>query len=321
VTPDDHFRIASLTKTYTATVVLRLVAAHELGLSDTVGRWLPGVLPAGKRRITVRQLLAHTSGLYDSMNDAARAFLADRRAFLATIHDPALRRRVVALAERLARDPETVLPAGIWVEIAAAEPLYFPPGSSYHYSNTNYILLGWIVEKATGKPLGQVMEEQVFAPLRLDHTVYEPGAGLPKPFARSYSLPASGRGKPTDQSRITGGVAGGSAVVATAEDVARFYTALLAGELVPRSLLDGVMLRERLGIFDDPARCGRTYGHNGSLASYLSYARVSADGGSAAVLLLNGLGPTTEARGDAAIAALSCGGASAALSMPATQAA
>jgi len=109
--------------------------------------------------------------------------------------------------------------------------------------------------------------------------------------------------------------------VATAEDVARFYTALLAGELVPRSMLDGVMLRERLGIFDYPAGCGRTYGHNGSFASYLSYARVSADGGSAAVLLLNGLGPTTEARGDQAIAALSCGGPAAAWSRPETHAA
>jgi len=109
--------------------------------------------------------------------------------------------------------------------------------------------------------------------------------------------------------------------VATAEDVARFYTALLAGELVPRSMLDGVMLRERLGIFDYPAGCGRTYGHNGSFASYLSYARVSEDGGSAAVLLLNGHGPTTEARGDEVIAALSCGGAAAASSRPETHAA
>lgn len=311
MTPDDHFRLASLTKTYTATIVLRLVAAHELDLSDTVERWLPGVLPAGKRRITVRQLLAHTSGLYDSMNDATRAFLDDRRAFLATIHDPALRRRIVTLGERLARDPATVFPAGVWVEIAAAEPLYFRPGSGYHYSNTNYILLGWMVEKATGKPLGQVMEEQVLAPLRLDHTVYQPGPALPEPFARSYSLPAAGRGKPTDQSRITGGIAGGSAVVATAEDVARFYSALLAGRLVPPPMLE-VMLRERLGIFDYPAGCGRIYGHNGSFAGYLSYARVSRDGRSAAVLLLNGLGPTTEANGERAVAELSCGAATAA---------
>ena len=85
---------------------------------------------------------------------------------------------------------------------------------------------------------------------------------------------------------------------------------LLAGRLVPRPML-GVMLRERLGIFDYPAGCGRFYGHNGSFASYLSYARVSADGRSAAVLLLNGLGPATEARGEKAIAALPCGAAAA----------
>jgi D-alanyl-D-alanine carboxypeptidase len=175
-----------------------------------VGRWLPGVLPAGKRHITVRQLLAHTSGLYDSMNDAARAFIRDRRAFLATIHDPALRRRLVTLGERLARDPPTVFPASIWIEIAAAEPLYFPPGSGYHYSNTNYILLGWIVEKATGEPLGKVLEEQILTPLRLDHTVCQPGPGPPAPFAHSYSLPATGQGKPTEQSRITGGIAAGA---------------------------------------------------------------------------------------------------------------
>ena len=78
---------------------------------------------------------------------------------------------------------------------------------------------------------------------------------------------------------------------------------------------------EDVARFDHPAGCGRTYGHNGSFASYLSYARVSEDGGSAAVLLLNGHGPTTEARGDEVIAALSCGGAAAASSRPETHAA
>jgi hypothetical protein len=218
MTPDDHFRLSSQTKTYTATVILRLVASGRLDLSDPVERRLPGVLPPDQEQITVQQLLAHSSGLYDSFNEAPRAYLADPAAFLSTIEDPRLRDRIVALGERLAADPEAVFEPRIWVDIAAAVPLYFPPGTDVHYSNTNYLLLGSIIEAVTATPL------------------------------------------------------------------------------VP----------EQLGIATYQGGCGTAYGHDGAFAGYTSYARVSADAGTVAVLLLNGRARNTDARGRSVIARLFC---------------
>jgi CubicO group peptidase (beta-lactamase class C family) len=167
-------------------VILQLVEKEKLRLSDTVGRVLPGVLPAGKRSITVRQLLSHTSGLNDSMNDAVNGLLADAKAYFATIHDPALRKEILRIAAR--RDPTAPLDPGLWVRISADQPLYFPPGEGIHYSSTNYVLLGWIAEKVTGKPLGTLMRDRIFGPLGLEHTAYVTGPALPEPYAHGYTL-------------------------------------------------------------------------------------------------------------------------------------
>jgi len=104
-TVDDNFRIASLTKTYTAAVVLSLTEAGRLRLSDTLDRWLPGIHPRASE-ITVRQLLAHKSGIYDSMNAAVSALLTDAEAFLASL-PPTLAGRVRTVAADFRRDPTT----------------------------------------------------------------------------------------------------------------------------------------------------------------------------------------------------------------------
>jgi D-alanyl-D-alanine carboxypeptidase len=306
VTPADHFRLGSLTKTYTATVVLRLVAEGHLDLSDTAQQWLPGVLPPDKRQITLRQMLAHTSGLYDSINDANEAYAEDPEAFLATIDDQALRDRIVALAEQLARDPETLVDPKIWVDIAASQPLFFAPGTDSRYSSVGYVLLGWIVEKVTGASLAEAIRQYIVEPLALRNTVHDPGPTLPDPFAHGYTLDQSGEQPPVDQSRVTLGTAGGGALAATAPDAARFYAALLAGDLVPPDLLHGAMLPEGLGIGTFTTGCTVAYGHVGALGGYVSYATVSPDGETAAVLLLNGRGPATDARGASAAARLLC---------------
>lgn len=300
--PEDWFRIASLTKTYTASVVLQLVAEKKLRLDDTVGELLPGVLPAGKRQITVRQLLAHTSGLYDTINDAFAALAEDPEAFYASLHDPAYAARFRKVVAAVQRNPEAPMSPRVWVDVAAREPLYFAPGTGSHYSSTNYVLLGWIVEQATHRKLGDVMRTRLFEPLGLAHTAYVPGPTLPSPTMHGYAM---GGDTPYDVTRMTLGIAGGSAVAATAGDVARFYRAVLDGRVVPRKLLEETMLPEQMGIGSFPTQCGSTHGHSGAWQGYLSWG-LAANDGTTVALLLNGIGPDSSRVGEDAAVRLLC---------------
>jgi D-alanyl-D-alanine carboxypeptidase len=302
--PDNRFRIASITKTYVAAVVLQLVHEGAVRLGDPVAARLPDVFPPDKAAITVRQLLNHSSGLYDSMNDAVREFGEDVDAFLASFSDAALRRRLAAAIAAVRHDPTVLLPPSLWVEIAMAKPLYFAPGDGNYYSNTNYILLGDVVERVTGSPLGDVLRERLFEPLGLDDTFYVPGPELPPPYAHGYVLPG-GDAAPIDETEVTAGIAGASSLVADADDVARFYRALLGGAVLPARLLE-TMLAERMGIGAIPMQCGVGYGHDGGWTGYASYARASRDGGTVAVLLLNGRGRDTGLAAEAALTELFC---------------
>src|SRR5947208_5795457 len=125
--PGDRFRVGSITKSFVAAVALQLVGERKLALTDTVERWLPGVVPNGKR-ITVRQLLNHTSGLFDYGGD--RTFVAD--AFRHPLKDWTPR-QIVA--------------------IATAHKPRFAPGADWSYSDTNYYVLALIVEAAPGPSL------------------------------------------------------------------------------------------------------------------------------------------------------------------------
>ena len=149
MTAGDSYRIASLTKTYVATVVLQLAGEGKLRLTDTVERWLPGLVPKGNK-ITVHQLLNHTSGLYD--------------------HE---------------RDPQVLKPylsgnlGYYWsplrlVKLAVTRKARFAPGASKisSYSSTNYLVLGLIVERVTGNPLGVELKRRIFQLYRLSVTVF-----------------------------------------------------------------------------------------------------------------------------------------------------
>ena len=145
--PGDSFRIGSLTKTYVATVLLQLAEEGRLSLDDPVARFLPGLVPGGDK-ITIRQLLNQTSGLFDYEKDprVLAPYLAGN------------------LAHRWA--PRKL------VRIAVSHRPLFTPGTRYSYSNTNYILAGLIVEAATGSTLGRVLDRRLFTPLRLRHTAF-----------------------------------------------------------------------------------------------------------------------------------------------------
>jgi D-alanyl-D-alanine carboxypeptidase len=216
--------------------------------------------------------------------------MADPKAYLATL-PPDVARRLETTAAAFVRDPTVRVSPRLWVDIAAARPLAFEPGSSYSYSNTNYVLLGMIVERATGEAFGDVLWSYVLEPLRLDDTSYVPGPALPRPFARARLTAHDPDGElfpgRSDTTEVTFGIAAASAVVATAQDVVRFYRGLLGGDLLlPESL---ELMKQKsfgLGIYMTP--CGPAYGHDGGLYGYAAFARVSADGEKAAVLLDNG---------------------------------
>jgi len=123
---DDRFRIGSITKTFVSTVVLQLVAERQSSLADSVQRWLPGIVP-NDSDITVRQLLNHTSGLFD--------FTEDPR-----------------LLAPYATDPGHFWPPQGLVGLATSHPPLFAPGTNWSYSNTNYIVLGLVIESVTHHP-------------------------------------------------------------------------------------------------------------------------------------------------------------------------
>jgi D-alanyl-D-alanine carboxypeptidase len=244
--PEDRFGIASTTKTFVATVVLQLVGEGRLSLRDTVERHLPSQLRDG-RRITVRQLLNHTSGLPQGLSS------------------------VLSLRN-------------------TQHPLLFRPGTAHSYSNMNYVVLGLIVEKITGRRLNQVVRDRIFRPLRLDDTSYGTAALSPEPNPMPAWL-----GAPEE---LSGPVSGAGGIVSTAPDLARFFRALLGGELLREDMLSEMTrtidadfeFRAGLGIFKADLSCGSAWGHGGDEPAYSNQVLTAPDGSRIVVVAQNTLG-------------------------------
>ncbi|OAH12981.1 serine hydrolase domain-containing protein [Streptomyces jeddahensis] len=155
-----RMRIGSETKTFTATAVLRLVDEGKVGLDDTVSKYVEGV-PNGDR-ITLRQLAGMRSGLYPYTDDPGfvKAFLSD---------------------------PDRRFTPQELLDYAFRHPVGFQPGQKFQYSNTNAILLGLVVEKASGQRFGDYLKQHVLEPSRLDNTLFPTGAEFPQPHAHGYT--------------------------------------------------------------------------------------------------------------------------------------
>ncbi len=225
---DAYYRIGSDAKTFVAVVALQLVAEGKLALDDTVEKWLPGVVTGhgnDGRRITVRNLLQHTSGLpnYTDIlfSDPKELTPENYRAKRFTVRTPA---EQVALA--MTRAPG-------WLPDAE------DPGSEtrWAYSNTNYVLIGMIVERATGRPWEQAVHERIIEPLGLRHTLtMGTSAYVPLPTATAY-VQFPGRDDLTDTTlQVDGGADGG--IVSTTSDMNTFLRALMDGTLLPAKQLE-----------------------------------------------------------------------------------
>ncbi|MFL5803397.1 MAG: serine hydrolase domain-containing protein [Roseiflexaceae bacterium] len=204
--PTDHFRIASITKMFVATVALQLVQEGWLLLDHSVEHWLPGLVPNGDQ-ITVRQLLSHTSGIYDYLNEA--------------------------FVERALAEPGRVWsPEELVAEAAQHTPVFAPgaPGR-WSYSNTNYVLLGMIVERVTHYPLHVEIRNRILDPLGLRDTFFEPFEAPPG-VVRSYE-------RQRDLTDINMSFAwGAGSITSTTEDLARFVQALFGGALLRPETFD-----------------------------------------------------------------------------------
>jgi D-alanyl-D-alanine carboxypeptidase len=282
----DKFRIASLTKTFTATVVLQLVAEKKLALDDTVEKHLPGVVPNGSA-ITIRMLLNHTSGLYDYLNDA----LADAEG---------TNRTPPALAPYFDRgDWDHVWQEADLVRFATAQRTAPTPGA-FHYSNTGYVVAGMIVRKVAGRSIADEVTTRIIRRLNLSATTFPTtDATMPTPHMRAYliNMPRTSRWRTgfditTFSPSLYWGAAG---MVSNAADVATFYNSLLGGDLLPAEQLRqmqttvpaGEGYAAGLGIFRFASACGSLWGHDGSAFSYSSMAVRSEDGSRQAVVALN----------------------------------
>lgn len=295
----DKFRVASVTKPFTAAVLLQLEARGRLSLHDSVERWLPKVLH-GKgyrpRHITVRHLLNHTSGIFDYNTDARfRAQYAgdafDKNRYRKWTPEQLVG---IALAHRPNFQPEQGSRPG-------------RPGK-WDYSDTNYVLAGMIVEKASGVSYKEAVERLVIEPLGLDDTsVPDTSPRVPGPHARHYStlFEEGPQARVRDVTEFSPTVAyAAGQLISTVHDINTFMGELMGGGLLPaaqrRELLDAVPVDGDkghggpedvygLGIrhFKLAPGCW-AWGHGGMIPGSATRTVVSADGQHAMTMNRNG---------------------------------
>jgi D-alanyl-D-alanine carboxypeptidase len=264
-----RFRTGSITKTFVATVVLQLAGEGRLSLDDRVRRWLPDIVPdAG--RITLRQLLQHTSGVRNYTATAA---------FEAVFGGPA---DVARLRDRTWTPRELL-------GFLDDPSLLFEPGTDWRYSNTNYLLLGLVVERVTGRTYAQEIRRRILGPLALRHTAV-PGTDsrLRGPHPHGYLALRAGGIDPVDITDFNPSVAGASGeMVSTAADLNAFLRALIGGRL-----LRPAEQREMLTAYPAPTDYGyglglmtvvlpggtRLWGHRGDIFGYYAESWTTGDG-------------------------------------------
>jgi D-alanyl-D-alanine carboxypeptidase len=287
----DYFRVGSNTKTMTGTVVLQLAQEGRIALSDPVSKYRPEV--PGGARITIEQLLDMRSGLFNYTE-------------------------LESVNRTLDEDPTKVWRPQELVSLGLAQPPYFPPGQGFHYSNTNTVLLGLIVEQLTGQQLGTVFQQRIFTPLGLRNTLLPPitSNAIPDTHPQGYlfgtnvstmtdaALPpdqqVAARNRtlqPNDVTELNPSWAwAAGAAISTAEDLATYVKPLVAG-----GLLDDAMQKQRLDSLapTDPAdpnsasyglalaRFGPMIGHDGALPGYQSFMGYDPAAGNTLIVLTN----------------------------------
>jgi D-alanyl-D-alanine carboxypeptidase len=255
--PIDRFRIASLTKMFVAVVCLQLAEDRQLELGDPIADWLPKAVSdriTNSKKITIRQLLNHTSGLPDPYNDA-------------------FKRSVTA-------NPTHKWQAKEVLEYAEGRSAAVPRGS-FFYSNTNYLLLELIIEDVTGNSLAHEIHQRITEPLGLNDTFMEAREPIPGGFVQGYQdWNDDGKVENVTQPLLNDGLGlGDGGLVSSAPDVTKFMRSLFSkGELLQTESLEQMMTLVEsdrrggygLGISYTPTIWGESWGHSGKTTGFMS---------------------------------------------------
>ncbi|MGW0203789.1 serine hydrolase domain-containing protein [Nonomuraea sp. NPDC003201] len=275
---NGHVRIGSNTKTFTATVVLQLVGEGRIGLDTPVDDYLPEF--GLDRRITVRMLLQHTSGVFNFTGDHYPE------------HVPGI---VWSGQEWVDNRFRTYRPEEL-VRLALSKPARFEPGTDWSYSNTNYVLARLLIEKVTGRSYAEEMRRLILEPLGLTGTVVpDTSPEIPEPHAHAYyRYGEAGRQETVDVTRQNPSwISTGGDMISTTQDLHTFISALLGGKLLPAELLAEMCTPEPkvgygLGVFVQDTECGGTViTHNGGIAGHGALMYSTPDGGRTLTAALN----------------------------------
>jgi D-alanyl-D-alanine carboxypeptidase len=281
---DAEFRIGSFTKTFVSATLLQLVGEGKLSLDDTVGHWLPGVVTGNGNdgdKITVRQVLQHTAGIPDYTN--ALPELQTQQGFEQNRFRSYTPQQLIAVAMTM--------------------PPSFAPGTDWAYSNTDYVLVGMIIQKVTGHSWQHEVTDRIIKPLGLRHT-FVPGTSpvIPGPHAAGY-MQFSADGPDVDVTTFNPSVADAAGeIISSTADSNRFLRALVRGEVlkpaqlaqmettVPATEFDPAWpgVRYGLGLLWIPNSCGGEWAHGGDIFGFETRDAVSPDGTRSVVVSLNG---------------------------------
>jgi D-alanyl-D-alanine carboxypeptidase len=278
IRPTQHIRIASVTKAFTGATMLRLVEERRLKLNSTIGDLRPD-LPAAWHPITLRHLLYHTSGLpnYTASAEFGAYFGAHLKDYISPLQA---------------------------IGFVFDDPLRFTPGTQYHYSNTDNIVMALMAETATGRGFTRLLRKLVLRPLRLRQTTLPTGFALPSPFVTGYFWNA---GQPledvsTEISVSSVWAAGG--IVSTQRDLNRFVRAWAGGSLLrtrkarraqtaflppfsPGEPPGPGINRGGLTLYRYKMPCGVVFGHSGNFPGYTDFIAASPDGTRSVVVTAN----------------------------------
>ncbi|MFJ8718035.1 serine hydrolase domain-containing protein [Streptomyces violaceus] len=282
-TTNGHVRIGSNTKTFTATVVLQLVAEGTVGLDAPVADHLPefGLDP----KITVRMLLQHTSGVFNFTGE-----YYDDGTFAPGIPATTAGREWVDNRFKTYRPEELV-------RLALSKPARFEPGTDWSYSNTNYVLARLLIEKVTGRSLAEEMQRLILGPLGLSDTVVpDTSPEIPEPHTHAYyRYEDVGRQKTVDVTRQNPSwISTGGDMISTTQDLRTFISALMGGKLLPAQLLAEMCkphpkVGYGLGVFvqDAGENGGTVITHNGGTAGHGALMYSTPDGSKTLTAALN----------------------------------
>jgi D-alanyl-D-alanine carboxypeptidase len=271
LTSEHLLRAGSITKTFVAAMILSLVAEDALALDDTLDNWYPDIPNGGA--ITVRQLLNHTSGIYNYTDDPD------------------------FIAEALGA-PTKVFPPQAMIDVALDHPPLFDPGTDWYYSNTNYIVLGKIIEAVTGEPAAAAIRSRLLVPHSLDHTFLDGDEPIQGTVAHGFG--PGGVDQTFAMHPSSAWTAG--AVMTTATDLADWAMALYGGDLLSPELRDDMLevvditrfvpgAAYGLGIttFDASVVGTPLIGHGGAFPGFLSEMYYLPDHDSVIVTMVNSM--------------------------------